>query len=267
MQKISAWTDLATPAGAYRYGSLVGGVAPTPIKAEWLNMVQDELCNFILAYLPALDEADNTQVLKAAQKMVANFALKATTLAGYGILDAYTKVQTDYLLSQKANWAITLGGYGITDAYTKAEINAALNTKADKATTLGGYGIGDAYTKAEVDAGLNTKADKATSLAGYNIADPIWTDHNATPKAIVAQASAEVGAVGTYALLVVGGGVSSSSDPLPAGTLIAGGYCIYSNAAASSPSGIPAGTWKLMGAVYNHDGQSSDSTTLCLRVN
>ncbi|MBA6095587.1 hypothetical protein H4C80_00290 [Pseudomonas juntendi] len=263
MQKISAWTDLATPAGAYRYGSLVGGVAPTPLKAEWLNMVQDELCNFILAYLPALNKDDNAQMLKAAQKMVANFALKATTLAGYGILDAYTKAQTDYLLSQKANWAITLGGYGITDAYTKTEIDAA---KANKATTLGGYGIADAYTNAEVDAGLNTKADKATSLAGYNIADPIWTDLNATAKAIVAQASAEVGAVGTYALLVVGGGVSSGSDPLPAGTLIAGGYCTYANAAASSPSGIPAGTWKLMGAVYNHDGQSSDSTTLCLRV-
>lgn len=263
MQKISAWTDLATPAGAYRYGSLVGGVAPTPLKAEWLNMVQDEVCNFILAYLPALDKNDNAQMLKAAQKMVANFALKATTLAGYGILDAYTKAQTDYLLSQKANWAITLGGYGITDAYTKTEIDA---TKANKATTLGGYGIADAYTKAEVDAGLNAKADKATSLVGYNIADPIWTDLNATPKAIVAQASAEVGGVGTYALLVVGGGVSSGSDPLPAGTLIAGGYCTYANAAASSPSGIPTGTWKLMGAVYNHDGQSSDSTTLCLRV-
>lgn len=266
MQKISAWTDLATPAGAYRYGSLVGGVAPTPLKAEWLNMVQDELCNFILAYLPDLDKDDNTQMLKAAQKMVANFALKATTLAGYGILDAYTKVQTDYLLSQKANWAITLGGYGITDAYTKVEVNALLSSKTNNATTLAGYNITDAYTKTEVDDALNTKANKATSLAGYNIADPIWTDHNATPKAIVAQASAEVGAVGTYALLVVGGGVSSGSDPLPAGTLIAGGYCTYANAAASSPSGIPAGTWKLMGAVYNHDGQSSDSTTLCLRV-
>lgn len=266
MDKISAWTDLASPTGAYRYGSLVGGVAPTPIKAEWLNMVQDELCNFILAYLPALNKADNTQLLKAAQKMVANFALKATTLAGYGITDAYTKPQTDSMLAQKANWAITLGGYGITDAYTKTEINAALNTKADKATTLGGYGIGDAYTKAEVDAGLNTKANKATTLAGYGITDPIWTDLNATPKAIVAQASAEVGAVGTYAFLVVGGGSSSNYDPLAAGALVAGSTCLYANAAASGPTGTPAGTWQLMGAVYNHDGVSSDSCTLCLRV-
>lgn len=132
MQKVSAWTDLASPTGAYRYGSLVGGVAPTPIKAEWLNMMQDELCNFVLAYLPALNKDDNTQVLKAAQRMVASFAARATTLAGYGILDAYTKTQTDSLLSRKADWAITLGGYGITDAYTKVEVNASLQAIRDE---------------------------------------------------------------------------------------------------------------------------------------
>ncbi len=132
MQKVSAWTDLASPTGAYRYGSLVGGVAPTPIKAEWLNMMQDELCNFVLAYLPALNKDDNTQVLKAAQKMVASFAARATTLAGYGILDAYTKPQTDSLLSRKADWAITLGGYGITDAYTKVEVNTSLQAIRDE---------------------------------------------------------------------------------------------------------------------------------------
>lgn len=132
MQKVSAWTDLASPTGAYRYGSLVGGVAPTPIKAEWLNMMQDELCNFVLAYLPVLNKDDNTQVLKAAQKMVASFAARATTLAGYGILDAYTKPQTDSLLSRKADWAITLGGYGITDAYTKVEVNASLQAIRDE---------------------------------------------------------------------------------------------------------------------------------------
>lgn len=151
MQKISAWTDLATPAGAYRYGSLVGGVAPTPLKAEWLNMVQDEVCNFILAYLPTLDKDDNAQMLKAAQKMVANFALKATTLAGYGILDAYTKPQNDSLLSQKANWAITLGGYGITDAYTKVEVNTSLQVIRD-----------------EVASALALKQDKNTAVLDTN---------------------------------------------------------------------------------------------------
>lgn len=66
-----------------------------------------------------------------------------TTLSGYGITDAYTKIQTDNLLSAKANKATTLAGYGITDAYTKTATDSLLSTKADKATTLAGYGITD----------------------------------------------------------------------------------------------------------------------------
>ncbi|WP_454843755.1 gp53-like domain-containing protein [Pseudomonas gorinensis] len=128
MDRISAFTDLTTPGGAFRYGTNVGGVAPTPVKAEWLNLVQEELCHFILAYLPALDAEDNTQVLKAIRAAVASYAVKATSLAGYGIIDAYTKNQTDFLLSGKANNAITLAGYGIGDAYTKTATDSLLNS-------------------------------------------------------------------------------------------------------------------------------------------
>lgn len=147
MQRISSWTDLVAALGLFRYGSVTGGVAPTPLKAEWLNMVQEELANAILAYLPALDANDPTQLLQAIQASGGDYALKATTLAGYGIGDAYTKNQTDFLLSSKANNAITLAGYGIGDAYTKAVIDAALaaqqalideleSTKQDKNTAL-----------------------------------------------------------------------------------------------------------------------------------
>ena len=138
MQRISSWTDLVAALGLFRYGTVTGGVAPTPLKAEWLNMVQEELANAILAYLPALDADDPTQLLKAIQASGANYALKATTLGGYGILNAYTKPETDWLLSQKANNAITLAGYGIGDAYTKAVIDAALAAKQDKNTALMG---------------------------------------------------------------------------------------------------------------------------------
>ncbi|MEE1882857.1 phage tail protein [Pseudomonas soli] len=79
---------------------------------------------------------------------------KATTLAGYGIADAYTKTQVDAALNGKASTATTLSGYGITDAYTKTQTDTALNGKAAKATTLGGYGITDAYTKSQVDTAL-----------------------------------------------------------------------------------------------------------------
>ena len=56
----------------------------------------------------------------------------------------------------------TLADYGITDAYTKGEADTkhtalqnSINTKATKATTLNGYGIGDAYTKTEIDTKLS----------------------------------------------------------------------------------------------------------------
>jgi hypothetical protein len=250
MQRVSYWTDLVTPEGEFRYGSLAGGQPPTPLKAEWLNVIQAELANFILAYLPALDALDNEQLLKAARQLIANLAVKATTLAGYGIGDAYTKNQTDFLLSGKANWGITLAAYGIGDAYTKTAVDGLLAGKANWGGTLAAYGIGDAYTKTTIDA----------ALAG------LWNDGNAIPKAIVAQASAEAGGVGTYALLLIGGSGASGFEPLYAGSLIAGSSCLFTNSGTQTSAGTPAGTWKLMGMVYNHDAINPDSSTLCLRV-
>lgn len=147
MEKISAWTPLVAPLGQFRYGTVAGGVAPTPLKAEWLNMIQNELANFILAYLPKLDAEDNTQLLKAIQAFGEHFPQKSTTLAGYGILDAYTKTEADWLLSKKANNAITLAGYGIGDAYTKAVVDALLAAK-----------------QALIDNLASTKQDKNTAL-------------------------------------------------------------------------------------------------------
>lgn len=134
MQRISGWSDLVTPDGLFRYGSLALGIPPTALKAEWFNMLQEELANFILAYLPELNVDDNTQLLQAIRVFGANYSVKATTLAGYGILNAYTKTESDYRLSQKANNAITLGGYGIGDAYTKVATDTALALKQDKST-------------------------------------------------------------------------------------------------------------------------------------
>ncbi|WP_159065936.1 hypothetical protein [Deinococcus ficus] len=103
---------------------------------------------------------------------------KPTTLAGYGITDAYTKGQTDTLLSTHTHafnsltgLPTTLAGYGVTDAYSKTEVDAKLAAAGtsnfsgsftdltNKPTTLAGYGVTDAYTKTEVDTALSNKAD------------------------------------------------------------------------------------------------------------
>lgn len=49
---------------------------------------------------------------------------------------AYRKPQIDGLLAGKANWAISLAGYGIIDAYTKVEVDEYLQSKADKNKAL-----------------------------------------------------------------------------------------------------------------------------------
>ena len=90
---------------------------------------------------------------------------KATTLAGYGIENAYTKTEVDTAVNAKADKATSLAGYGIADAYTKTEVDGAVAAKADKATTLAGYNIGDAYTKTEVDNLVNAK-DSLPAQAG-----------------------------------------------------------------------------------------------------
>ena len=54
-------------------------------------------------------------------------------------------------IDEKADGATTLAGYGITDAYTESEIDNMLSSKADKATTIAGYSITDAYTKTQID--------------------------------------------------------------------------------------------------------------------
>ena len=199
MQRISSWTDLVTPAGEFRYGSLVKGLPPTPLKAEWLNAIQAELANFILAYLPALDGEDNTQLLKAVRQLALNY---------------YTRLETDEFLSlraplnspkltgvpeaptpalgadtnQIANAAFVQAAIaGLVDSSpgtldTLRELAAALGddpnfattmtnilaTKAAKAVSLAGYGILDAYTQTQIDQLLALKQDKNTALLGVN---------------------------------------------------------------------------------------------------
>lgn len=79
----------------------------------------------------------------------------------------------------------SLAGYGITDAYTQQQadqkITDAVKNKADKATTLAGYGIGDAYTDNEVDAKLediNEKIDNIEINGGTGTGGSITIDEN-----------------------------------------------------------------------------------------
>ncbi|MHB2082152.1 hypothetical protein [Pseudomonas asiatica] len=166
MQTIGHSTDSATPSGEFTEGSAAGGVPATRLKAEWLNTIQRELLAILAhAGISVNTDADN-QVLQSILKLVGDGASgkadKATTLAGYGITDAFTQTQVNNLLAGKAAKATTLGGYGIADAYTQVQVNSLLAAKADKATTLAGYGISDAYTQGQANTLLAAKAPLAS---------------------------------------------------------------------------------------------------------
>lgn len=76
-------------------------------------------------------EIDNKGFLTEHQD-ISGKADKATSLAGYGITDAYTKTETDGKIDEKiagkANSATSLAGYGITDAYTKTEVDGKISS-------------------------------------------------------------------------------------------------------------------------------------------
>lgn len=92
------------------------------------------------------DEADVTTALENFGNQIIGLgnikANKATTLEGYGILNAYTKQEIGDMITELNDSLDVLGSriIGIQDR---------LGTKADKATTLEGYGITDGVTESD----------------------------------------------------------------------------------------------------------------------
>ena len=95
------------------------------------------------------------------------------TVTGSEFVEGGTKLSAKYAakgtvdtlvttVDGKANKATSLAGYGITDAYTKTAVDTALADKADSATSLAGYGITDAYTKTYADSTFAKSADLST---------------------------------------------------------------------------------------------------------
>ena len=233
----------------YNKIGFVNGSAPA-LNADNLNHMDEgieQATNGAIALETEIATARGDQSslgarLDTADANLANKADKSTTLAGYGITDAYTKEKTDQKLAQKLNSmpfdnepkqnspcyltsgavynallakadkSTTLAGYGITDAYTKEKTDQklaqklnsmpfdnepkqnspcyltsgavynALLAKADKSTTLAGYGITDAYTREETDKKLARKLD--------NTAGSVTTD-NIASKAVTTEKLAE----------------------------------------------------------------------------
>ena len=103
----------------------------TAVNTLVAGNVSDAIDNFneVIAFLEGIKDNEKlTSKLVELQKEIDKKQDPATTLAGYGITDAYTKQEADTLLNGKAEKAATLAGYGITDAYTKAEVDALIRS-------------------------------------------------------------------------------------------------------------------------------------------
>lgn len=154
------------------------------------------------------DVADNTAAISAANTNIVkkqNTAISLDGITAKTVEGALTEINNATktnatAISGKADKSTTLAGYGITDAYTKTETNSAIDSKiatanetlqaaidakvakADIATSIPSEAAEASDTKvasqkavATAVAGINTaiegKADKANSLAGYGITD------------------------------------------------------------------------------------------------
>lgn len=149
-------------------------VAPLAIKSEVESALalkadksaHEELAQTVSDNKDAVDEA----LLEKADTIYVNEELakkadKATTLAGYGITDAYTKEEVNAELLLKASQQdhnalvdVVNNKANAADVYSKGEADEKF---AEKASTLAGYGITDAYTSKQVD-------DLIAQLSGDN---------------------------------------------------------------------------------------------------
>ncbi|EGH16294.1 tail fiber protein H [Pseudomonas savastanoi pv. glycinea str. race 4] len=190
----------------------------------------------------------------------------------------------------KANWGTTLASYRIADAYTKAEsdLRDSQRPLADSITNIGfaGNDVNLPYMRRTVDGTVYylqprlgfTPVQQGTGVGqlsnliriGYDGAQPrltvdntdwgrIMTENNLMPNIGAQQA----GGIGTYALLLIGGGnTGTSGNP---GEAVAGSSCLYS-ATSGHATGAPVGTWRLMGFVLDKNLNDANSVTVCMRI-
>ncbi|WP_288081686.1 hypothetical protein [Pseudomonas sp.] len=209
----------AGPPGYFTDGNPATGVAATILPAEFMNMLMLENINVLTAAGIEPDKNKYNQLSLAISKIVgsslawANIKDKPTTLAGYGIIDAYTKTEAGTSFASKAT---TLAGYGITDAYTSTQTD---NRYAGKSTTLAGYGIIDAYTKTEAGTSF---ASKATTLAGYGITDAYTATQTDNRYAGKATTLAGYGITDAYTKIQVNGLLGGKANNTQATESVAG---------------------------------------------
>lgn len=152
--------------------------APNPMEVTyWIDLSTDANGNVIKSYtgndwLPVnyFTNTDQSVEIKKLKQEIADKANKSTTLAGYGITDAYTKLETDAKAIEIAQAECArLVASAPETLNTLDEIAAALGDDPNFATTITNQlgtkaNKSDVYTKSEANNKINTAvANKVTS--------------------------------------------------------------------------------------------------------
>lgn len=131
--------------------------------------------------LPANKAAGTYRQVTIDKRGVVLTGTNPTTVAGYGITDAYTKPETTAAI-QQAVAALVASAPGTLDTLKEladalgndpnfaTTMTNALAAKANKATTLGGYGIVDGATKSDLDSAVSGLLPKAGGI----VSGPIY---------------------------------------------------------------------------------------------
>ncbi|WP_025128916.1 hypothetical protein [Pseudomonas sp. PH1b] len=130
------------------------------IPASWGNGVTTEILNVLKAASIVPDELNNDQLYKAINKIVAESGI------------------TKEDLNKKADKATTLAGYGINNAYTKDEANNKFMAPLGFPPVQQGTGIGQTSSAIKIgwSAGGQLKATADTTDLGH-----FWMSHNFNP--------------------------------------------------------------------------------------
>lgn len=248
MQKISESTAAATPAGEFTEGNPVGAVPATPIKAMWLNAIQRELVAVIEGAGLTLDKTNDGQLLAAVQRLVANantwasITAKPSTLAGFGITDAFNKTETSTTIQAAiaAHFATT-----VTNALAlKAPLQSPPLTGTPTAPTAS---AGDSSTQV-----ANT-AFVQTALASALPAGTVATFARPTAPQGWLKANGAAVSRSTYAALfaelVTAAGFSAQAFTIPIGSNVftksahgmANGARVRLSSTGTLPTGLAAG--------------------------
>lgn len=228
------------------------GQQSNPVKIGWSS-----------AGLKAtVDDADLGVLWSSTNFNPGSKADRGTTLAAYGITDGYTKAEIDLRDSQRplADWISTIG-----IAANNPEM-PYMRRSSDN--TL--YYLQPRLAFTPVQQGTGAGQGSNTIKIGYDGTSPRITVDSTdfgwiiNEKNIMSVIGAQpAGGVGTYALLLIGGG--ATNVPFNPGELVAGVSCLFS-AASSHAAVTPTGTWRLMGYVQDRNLDATNSVTICLRV-